>query len=115
MHKKQIYKNFHQICIFFSNAKCKEFENYGFKSKVDFIYSVYEDENLNAVCIYYRCKVNNPAPKGYSYINFDKIPWKRISDKALRIMINRYVEESNHGNFAIYMGNETRGFVKKLK
>ena len=53
----------------------EKFEVFGFKSEVDFIYSVYEDKNLKAVCVYYRSKVINPAPKGYSYISFSKIPF----------------------------------------
>ena len=36
-------------------------------------------------------------------------------DNALKIMLKRYIEESNHGNLAIYMGNETKGLIQKLK
>ena len=93
----------------------KKFSRLGFKVKLDFVYSVYEDKNLNAVCIYYRCKDNAKPPKAYRYIKFEDIEWKKIKDKALIIMLKRYIEEANHGNFAIYMGDEKSGLTQTLK
>ena len=93
----------------------KKFSGLGFKVKLDFVYSVYEDKNLNAVCIYYRCKDNAKPPKAYRYIKFEDIEWKKIKDKALIIMLKRYIEEANHGNFAIYMGDEKSGLTQTLK
>ena len=93
----------------------KKFSGLGFKVKLDFVYSVYEDKNLNAVCIYYRCKDNAKPPKAYKYIKFEDIEWKKIKDKALIIMLKRYIEEANHGNFAIYMGDEKSGLTQTLK
>ena len=86
-----------------------------FLKKLDFIYSVYEDKKLDKVCIYYRSKINSVAPYGLKYINFLEIPWDKIKDEALVIMLKRYIEESNHDNFAIYMGDETSGLTQKLK
>jgi flavin reductase (DIM6/NTAB) family NADH-FMN oxidoreductase RutF len=93
----------------------EKFSGLGFKVKLDFVYSVYEDKNLNAVCIYYRCKDNAKPPKAYKYIKFEDIEWKKIKDKALIIMLKRYIEEANHGNFAIYMGDEKSGLTQPLK
>ena len=93
----------------------EKFSGLGFKVKLDFVYSVYEDKSLNAVCIYYRCKDNAKPPKAYKYIKFEDIEWKKIKDKALIIMLKRYIEEANHGNFAIYMGDEKSGLTQTLK
>ena len=30
-------------------------------------------------------------------------------------MLKRYIEESNQGDFAVYMGNETKGLTQTLK
>tara|TARA_B100000131_G_C18105905_1_gene607812 strand:+ start:389 stop:1309 length:921 start_codon:yes stop_codon:yes gene_type:complete len=108
-------------CIGENNEKAstsnllKKYNSIGFKGKLDFIYSVYEDKKLDKVCIYYRSKINSVAPYGLKYINFLEIPWDKIKDEALVIMLKRYIEESNHDNFAIYMGDETSGLTQKLK
>ena len=93
----------------------KKYDSLGFKAKLDFVYSVYEDKKLDAVCIYYRSKNSSDAPYGSKYINFFEIPWENIKDEALVIMLKRYVEESSHDNFAIYMGDEKSGLTQKLK
>ena len=93
----------------------KKYDSLGFKAKLDFVYSVYEDKKLDAVCIYYRSKISSDAPYGSKYINFFEIPWEKIKDEALVIMLKRYVEESSHDNFAIYMGDEKSGLTQKLK
>ena len=92
----------------------KKYQNLGFKTKLDFVYSVYEDKNLDAVCIYYRSKENANPPNGSQYIKFEDISWDKIQDDALVTMLKRYVEESSKENFAIYMGDETSGFTHKL-
>ena len=43
------------------------------------------------------------------------INWEKIKDKALVIMLKRYIEEANQGDFAVYMGNETTGLTQTLK
>ena len=75
---------------------------------------IYEDNKLDAVCIYYRSKGNGVTPKGYKYIDFKDIDWNKIKDEALVIMLKRYIDETNHGNFAIYMGDETIGQTQIL-
>ena len=40
--------------------------------------------------------------------------WNKIEDEALVIMLKRYIDETNHGNFAIYMGDETIGQTQIL-
>ena len=92
-----------------------KFKKFGFKEKLDFVYSVYEDKLLERVCIYYRSKDIAEAPVGHKYYNFKEIPWDRIKDEALIIMLKRYIEEAIHGNFAIYMGDEASGFTQTLK
>ena len=48
-------------------------------------------------------------------IKFNDINWGKIKDKALVIMLKRYIEEANQGDFAVYMGNETTGLTQTLK
>ena len=92
-----------------------KYSNIGLKMSLDFVYSVYEDKRLDAVCIYYRSKGDETIPKGYKYIKFNDINWEKIKDKALVIMLKRYIEEANQGDFAVYMGNETTGLTQTLK
>ena len=92
-----------------------KYSNIGLKMSLDFVYSVYEDKRLNAVCIYYRSKGDETIPKGYKYVKFNDINWEKIKDKALVIMLKRYIEEANQGDFAVYMGNETTGLTQTLK
>ena len=92
-----------------------KYSNIGLKMRLDFVYSVYEDKRLDAVCIYYRSKGNETMPKGYKYVKFNDINWEKIKDKALVIMLKRYIEEANQGDFAVYMGNETKGLTQTLK
>ena len=91
-----------------------KYKNVGLELKLDFVYSVYEDNKLDAVCIYYRSKGNGVTPKDYKYIGFKDIDWSKIRDEALVIMLKRYIDETNHGNFAIYMGDETIGQTQIL-
>ena len=92
-----------------------KYSNIGLKMSLDFVYSVYEDKRLDAVCIYYRSKGYETIPKGYKYVKFNDINWEKIKDKALVIMLKRYIEEANQGDFAVYMGNETTGLTQTLK
>ena len=92
-----------------------KYSNIGLKMSLDFVYSVYEDKRLDAVCIYYRSKGDHKIPKGYKYVKFNDINWEKIKDKALVIMLKRYIEEANQGDFAVYMGNETKGLTQTLK
>ena len=91
-----------------------KYSSIGLNVKLDFVYSVYEDNKQDAVCIYYRCKANGTPPDKHKYIKFNEISWDKIKDEALVIMLKRYIEESNHGNFAIYMGDETKGQTQIL-
>ena len=45
-----------------------KYSNIGLKMSLDFVYSVYEDKRLDAVCIYYRSKGYETIPKGYKYV-----------------------------------------------
>ena len=91
-----------------------KYSSVGLNVKLDFVYSVYEDNKQDAVCIYYRCKAKGKPPDKHKYIKFNEISWDKIKDEALVIMLKRYIEESNHGNFAIYMGDETKGQTQTL-
>ena len=81
---------------------------------LDFLYSVYEDQEINAHMIFYHGTFSGSGDKNTVSLSLDKIPLKKIKNLAERTMIERYCEEYHHGRFGIYQGNETEGTVKKV-
>ena len=81
---------------------------------LDFLYSVYEDQEMNVHMIFYHGKFSGGGNKNTVSLNLEEIPLDRIKNLAERTMIKRYCEEYHHGRFGIYQGNETEGTVKKF-
>ena len=81
---------------------------------LDFLYSVYEDQEMNVHMIFYHGKFSGGGNKNTVSLNLEEIPLDRIKNLAERTMIKRYCEEYHHGRFGIYQGNETEGTVKKV-
>ncbi len=84
------------------------------KFELDFLYSVYEDHELNAHMIFYHGKFSGKGTAETVLFHLEEIPLKKIKNLAERTMIERYCKEYHHGRFGIYQGNETQGTVKKL-
>ena len=82
--------------------------------KLDFLYSVYEDQQLNFHMIFYHGKFSGKGSNKTVILNLEEIPIKNILNLAERTMIERYCEEYHHGRFGIYQGTETEGVVKKI-
>lgn len=82
---------------------------------IEFVYSVFEDEQANSVAIYYRGHATGTAPDGYRFYPINAIPWERIKYEPLKIMLKRFGEENTANQFAIYMGDETDGVLHALK
>lgn len=81
---------------------------------IEFVYAVFEDNRTGWVTIYYRGQASGPAPAGTRFFAFDDIPFDRIKDSAMHIMLERYVSEARQGGFAIYMGDEVDGVVRPV-
>lgn len=84
------------------------------KFKLDFLYSVYEDKEMNSHMIFYHGKFSGNGNKTTVTYDINKIPYEKIVNSAERTMMTRYCHEYHHGQFGIYQGNETRGKVKKV-
>jgi len=81
---------------------------------IEFVYAVFEDNRTGWVTIYYRGQASGAAPAGTRFFAFDDIPFDRIKDSAMHIMLERYVSEARQGGFAIYMGDEVDGIVRPV-
>ena len=82
--------------------------------KLDFLYSVYEDQKLNFHMIFYHGKFSGKGSNKTVILSLEEIPIKNILNLAERTMIERYCEEYHHGRFGIYQGTDTEGVVKKI-
>lgn len=85
----------------------------GIETRLPFVYAVYDDNGMQNV--YYRDEIEKtPAiseSADYRWFGFDEIPWSRIDDQAVRVMLTRYVNERRNDSFGIYVGNAESGEV----
>ena len=84
------------------------------KFKLDFLYSVYEDKEINSHMIFYHGKFSGKGNDKIVTYEINNIPYDKIVNNAERTMMIRYCHEYHHGQFGIYQGNETKGKVKKV-
>ncbi len=96
-------------------ALTSRYSHDGFQASVEFVYAVFEDYNTGTISIYYRGHAAGAPPSGTAYYAFDEIPFDRISDRACRTMLKRYVDEAIEGGFAVYMGDQSKGIVQPVK
>ena len=82
---------------------------------IDFVYSVFEDKRSDTVTIYYRGHATGTAPEGYMFYSLDQIPWEKIQDNAIKIMLTRFGEEKSANQFAVYMGDEAEGIYRPVQ
>ena len=82
--------------------------------EIDFVYAVFEDQRTHSVTVYYRGNARGEAPSGFRFVSFSDVPWDRITDVAVRTMLERYITEAEENKFAIYMGDENEGIVRTL-
>lgn len=79
-----------------------------------FIYSVFEDVARGHQHIAFRCPCTGGTPAKGAFVDLAPDSLGDITDPALRIMLDRLAEETLHGNFGIYFGNQTSGRVAKV-
>lgn len=88
----------------------------GIEADVGFLYAVYEDQESGTLSVYYRGEIKEGAPGAAAPLEgrlfaLEDIPWPRLADEALRIMLRRYVKERLEDRFSIYVGDQETGRV----
>jgi flavin reductase (DIM6/NTAB) family NADH-FMN oxidoreductase RutF len=82
---------------------------------LDFLYSVYEDPAADTLNVYYRGTVDRlPDSPSVECYPLEGIPWDRLEDEAIRVMLKRYVNERLEARFSIYVGNSETGSYKAV-
>ena len=86
------------------------------------LFAVFESEKSGQQSIYYRAKADfipsNDRLSGQlkgQFWSYDTIPWHRIESIAIRIMLKRYIDESERQRYGIYFGSDRDGAVEALR
>lgn len=88
----------------------------GIDAELSFLFAVFEDDQSQTLNVYYR-GLTTVAPKpgaNARLYSFDDMPWHRIADNAVRLMLRRYVDERLTTRFSIYVGDSEAGKVRVL-
>jgi flavin reductase (DIM6/NTAB) family NADH-FMN oxidoreductase RutF/pimeloyl-ACP methyl ester carboxylesterase len=86
----------------------------GIDASLGFLFAVFDNPQSRIQSIYYRGEavLRDRAPA--VLVDFDVIPWERLPDEAIRIMLKRFVEERRQGRFKIYSGDHEQGEVRAV-
>ncbi|MGV8986086.1 MAG: flavin reductase family protein [Cypionkella sp.] len=79
-----------------------------------FIYAVFEDTARSHQHIAFRSTWTGGKPAKGAFVDLASDSLTDITDPALRVMLDRLAEETRHGNYGIYFGNQTAGRVAKV-
>jgi flavin reductase (DIM6/NTAB) family NADH-FMN oxidoreductase RutF len=84
--------------------------------ELDFLFSVYEDENADVLNVYYRGTAElTSAAANIKVFSLDTIPWDRLENDPQRALLRRYVAERQDSRFSIYVGNSSTGRYKTIE
>lgn len=84
----------------------------GIDAPENYLFSVYENQNDKSSIIYYRARVENePQVNEGRFYGFEEIPFEKLQDDAVKIMLQRYISERELNAFGIYAGKEDSGKV----
>ena len=86
----------------------------GLSPDLDFLYSVYTDNETGTNGIFYHGTIKGAAPDGYAYFPVADIPLDKVFDVSERSALGRYAAEYRQGSFGIYHGSETSGIVQQV-
>lgn len=88
---------------------------FGIECGLSFIYAVFDDA-ADDLMVYYRGQISGrPARSDHvEWTALDDIPWSRITDPAVRSMLERYVRERTSEKFGIYVGGSDTGQIQHL-
>lgn len=90
----------------------------GVDVETPFVCSVYEDADTKTNNIVYRgiaTHLDTEKNTDYELISLDAIPWDHLCDDPLRMLLTRYIEESEVDAFGVYVGDNLQGEVQKLR
>lgn len=85
-------------------------------AEIGFLFAVFEDDGSGTLNVYYRGQIRRAPGDGGGVRLFplDEVPWERLSDRALRSMLGRYVNERVEDRFGVYVGDFEAGQVQTL-
>lgn len=87
----------------------------GIDAEIGFLFSVFEDSDRGGTYTCYRGHASgNLEGDDAIWVEHENIPYARISDSAVRSMLQRYEEERKTDAFGVYMGDQDAGHVGKL-
>ena len=90
----------------------------GLDVELNFLFSVYEDpaRGASAMSIVYRgqLRADSAIAAPAVLVPFADMPWNRIPDAAVAVMLRRFVAERSQDFFGIYVGDADRGTVQNL-
>ncbi len=89
----------------------------GIHGALPFVCAVYEDARPNIHNIVYRGTsdpVDGALVHDFEMVPLHEIPWDRLVDDALKMLLERYLEESERDAFGVYVGDAERGEVHAI-
>lgn len=88
----------------------------GVDADLSFIFAVFDDKDAGVHYIFYRGEVNEVTDQRIreQFFAFDDIPWEKISNAAVRSMLDRYIKERRQDLFGVYVGDVQSGVVKTI-
>ena len=96
------------------DALAARFRGAGLTVEHDSLYAIYRDSSTGLHTIVYHGSADGVPPKGHRFVAIDELPFSRIRNAPERSMLERFANESKHGSFGIYHGDETRGTVHRV-
>ena len=88
----------------------------GIDAHIPFLFAAYDDGKQH--CVYYRGEANisttgsSGPTNSLEFVEFAKIPWKKISDPPVQMMLRRYISEREFDELGVYIGDAVTGRVK---
>lgn len=90
----------------------------GIVSSIPFVYAVYEDTVAQTRNVVYRGSSENADMSrlsDFELVPLDDIPWNKLVDNSLGLLLERYCRERKSDAFGVYVGDEERGEVHALE
>jgi flavin reductase (DIM6/NTAB) family NADH-FMN oxidoreductase RutF len=101
------------------NSLCGLLADLGVPTQENYLFAVFETRSENIMHIYYRAQVETIIPIELSnrgkFVAFDQIPFDMLPDDATRNMLERYIKERALDAFGIYIGEQEKGSIERIK
>jgi flavin-dependent trigonelline monooxygenase, reductase component len=92
----------------------KMIADHGVSAAPGFIYAFYEDTKSGQQNIAFLCSAAEGTPIKGAFVPMTASGISDVSDPAVRVMLERFVQESAQGNFGVYIGNQDQGRVSSM-